>query len=208
MSTERAIREQPNQLDAAFETRDFDVGQLFLAVEAQVLPDILFGDVVAAHIAFDELTVPDKLAWRAFDQSPETVGLVRSECHQPMKAHDYCTPAEGREKRRAAVDGASEHGRQNDQQRRIESAFFRERPLIAEANDDESEDHHDRAAQTDLAKSEMFRLELEAEQGADEIPEGVHVIGIAGDRGDACIERDGRLTDIRFAIRMRNLKEE
>src|SRR4051812_19536349 len=138
---------------AAFETRDFDLGKLFFAVEPKVLTDVFLGDVVAAHVARDQLTVSDKLARLSLDQATETLRIVGSECHQSMETDDDCAAAESREERGAAVDGASKDRREDYEESVVERAFFRKGPLIAETNDDEREDHHDHSAQRNLSES-------------------------------------------------------
>jgi hypothetical protein len=174
---------------AALEPGDLDPAQLFLAIEAHVLTDVFVSYLIAPHVVANEMAVSDKFARLAFDQTTECIGAAGHIGKEPMERHDHGAAAERGKKSRAAIDGAGEDGREDDEQRGVERAFLGERAFVAEAHDDQRENHHDDSAERDLSEGQFFRLDPEAEERSNEIPKRVHFIVASLDSGPTRVSK-------------------
>ena len=77
--------------------------------QAHVFFDIMSGNVIAVHGAYDEIAIFDDHFGPAFDQDAEPVRVKCAPREQAMQQNEHESAAEGCEKCGVAVDRAREH---------------------------------------------------------------------------------------------------
>src|SRR5204863_8218787 len=132
--------------------------------------------MIAAHVSSNELAIADQFVWFSLDQAPQSARPTRGVGQGAVERHDHSAAAQGGEKGGAAIDGAGEHGGEDYEKCGVKGAFLRERPLVAEADDDQGENQNDHSAQRDLQEGQIFGLSSQTKQRADRIPKGLHSV--------------------------------
>ena len=110
-----------------FHARDPDIRKVVcVCAKTHVLVQIMGRDVVAPHHCHITLPIAHNKIGSAFDQNPKSMGIERKKGKEAMEQHQNHASAEGREKRRRAVNGSRKDCGKNDNEYGVERSFPRE----------------------------------------------------------------------------------
>src|SRR5438477_9964663 len=134
----------------------------------------MFGNMIPPHRCQNEIAILNDHLRATFQKATEPVRMIGDEGEQAMYQDDDNTTANGCKKSRAAINGARQDRREDNNEHGIKRRLARKRALVPDSNHGQRGEKNDDAAERDLKECQVFRLRPQTKERPDKIVERVH----------------------------------